>query len=314
MSLIDNDAAPPPLTPTDHALLLAARVWGERPDPGLWDLFTTHRRAALRWAWKAGLGGEEEAARRRLACEYEAQARPNLARVHVSWWARALKDEPASVRAAVIGHVPPAVAEAFCAELGLGPDDLAADRPAEPHALRTALALWTERLVGDLAEREDDPPVIVALAQCDAPTLTRLIRTTGLAKWSLTPSRPQELAPDDMARLDRLRERLGEVDPRFRQVAVRDVADIGRGTLGNEARLGLTTLARLLASADPYRVRWALQHLPYPTAKAIRTLMGPPGRRNPMLARWETAILRAGWQDMLNESRLDEPWRWETPT
>jgi hypothetical protein len=156
--------------------------------------------------------------------------------------------------------------------------------------------------------------VIVALSRCDASTLTRLIRTTGLAKWSLTPARPQEFAPDDMARFDHLRERLGAVDPRFCQVAVCDVADIGRGTPGNEARLGLTTFARLLASADPYRVRWALQHLPYPTAKAIRTLMGPPGRRNPMLARWETDVLRAGWLEMLLESRLDEPWRWGTPT
>jgi len=233
--------------------------------------------------------------------------------VHVSWWVRALKDEPAPVRAAVVGHVPSAVSEALRGELGLGPDDLASDRPPHPHALGMALALWTERLVGDLPERDDDPPAVVALSRLDATTLTRLIREAGLAKWSLTPE-TAGLGPDELARCDRLSAHLGAVDPRFRQVAASDVADLGPGVANRSARLGLTTLARLLATADPYRVRWALQHIPYATAKALRTLMGPPGRRNPMLARWETDVLRAGWLELLRESRLEEPWRWGIPT
>ena len=310
---MEHDALPP-LTPADRALLLAARVWGEQPDPGLWDLFPPDRCVALRWAWDSGFAGETEAeAREQLLLTHEAQARPDLARVHVSWWVRALKGEPASVRAAVVGHVSAAVSEALRDALGPGPDDLASDRPPHPQALELALALWTERLVGDLADRDDDPPAVVALSQLDATTLTRLIRTTGLAKWSIT-EEPADLGPDDLARLGRLRERLGAADSRFRHVAASDLAGLGPQVANRAARLGLTTLARLLASVDPYRVRWALQHIPYPTAKALRTLMGPPGRRNPMLARWETDVLRAGWLELFRESRLAEPWRWGIPT
>ena len=44
-----------------------------------------------------------------------------------------------------------------------------ADRPADPGALAVALALWTDRLVGDLPERDDDPPVVVALTRGSTP-------------------------------------------------------------------------------------------------------------------------------------------------
>jgi hypothetical protein len=310
------DAAPTPLTFTDRVLVLAARAWGGDVGPDLWDTLPADRRVAVRWAWNAGPARDlsPHQAQALLGREHEAQARPDLARVHVSWWARALRDEPVSVRAAVVNHVAPAVADALRDELGLGPDDLVASRPPDPRALQTVLALWTERLVGDLPDRDDDPPAICALARLDAPTLTRLIRVAGLAKWSLTPSRPPGLGPGDLTRFERVRARLGNIDPRFRVVAGRDVADLGPGATHGEVRLGLVTLARLLASAEPYRVRWALQHVPYATARSIRTLMGPPGRRNPMLARWETDVLGAAWLTLKGEDRLAEPWRWGTAT
>ena len=52
------------------------------------------------------------------------------------------------------------------------------------------------------------------------------------------------------------------------------------------ATLGLNTLARLLAGCEPYRVRWALQHLPYPIAKRIRSLMPSTSQGD-----WRTTIL-----------------------
>ncbi|MGE3819080.1 MAG: hypothetical protein AB7I30_06555, partial [Isosphaeraceae bacterium] len=41
-----------------------------------------------------------------LAREHQAQSRHDQGRVHPSWWARALQDDPVSVRATVIAHHP----------------------------------------------------------------------------------------------------------------------------------------------------------------------------------------------------------------
>lgn len=310
---MQDDPAPTPLTPSEAVALRAARVWGERPDPGLWDLFPVDRQDALRWWWQTGPSGGPEAIIEGLRREHECQTRPDLARIHVSWWVRALKDEPLSVCAAVISQVPSAVAEALTVELGLTSDELSPDRAADPGAVAVALAGWTDRLVGDVPERDDDPPVIVALTRLRTPSLTRLVREVGLAKWSVSGSRPWGLAPDDVARFDQLQARLSGTDERFRQVAARDLERLDPDDPNAEALLGLTTLARLLVEADPYRVRWALQHIPYSTARSLRSLMGPPGRHQPMLARWETDVLRAGWTLLHERGRIVEPWRWRVP-
>ena len=51
-------------------------------------------------------------------------------------------------------------------------------------------------------------------------------------------------------------------------------------------RIGLFTFARLLADSEPFRLRWALQHWPYPIVKLARSIMSdPPSRATAVLAR-----------------------------
>lgn len=307
---------PGPLSAVDATLLRAARAW--RPDlpDCFWDGFPADRRIALRWAWQAAPSGEGGAdladpagALDRLRRDHAAQARPDLARVHSSWWVRALEGEPASVRRAVAANLPATVAEALREGLGLADDDLRPDRPADPGALRAALALWAVKLSGDHADDAEDAPVVVALTAFDARTVARLVQTTGLAKWALTPDDAPDLDEPDRRRLTHLRGDLVGVDPRFVQVAGRDLAAVlGHGEGRPVARVGLLTVARLLGAVEPYRARWALQHLPYATARSVRALMGPPGRRAPMLARWESDLLRAAWRRLADEGRLRTPW------
>jgi len=304
----DPEPAPGPLTSVDEALLRAARAWHGTPPPCFWERFPIGRRASLRWGWRDVGGRDSAAERQELAREHAAQARPDLGRVHVSWWLRALKAEPESVRRSVVAHLPESLAGALRDGLGLSPADLPPDRPPLPGALGCALALWTVRLVGDLAERPDDPPVVVALTRLEAPTLALLVQTTGLAKWALTPRPLSNSSPKVRERFDHFRTILADPDPRYVQVAVRDVAAIGPGQRLPAARAGLVGFARLLSAVEPYRLHWALQHVPYTTARTLITLMGPAGRRSPMLVRWESGVLRAAWERLQHEGRLADRW------
>lgn len=300
----DATPAPGPLSSVDRDLLDAYRAWGGQHAGEEFDHFPAARRASLRWASKLGRGDDREVALDRLRREHAAQARPDLARVHVSWWVRALRDEPESVRRAVIAGLPAGLADALVAEFQLSPDDLIPDHPPDPGAVSQALALWSSQLVGDLPERDDDPLVVVAVTALDAPTLTRLIRVTGLAKWALVDRRPNGLGTGDGERFAHFRATLTAADPVFVRVATRDVDELGGDDLPAVARAGLTTFARLLNAAEPYRARWALQHLPYPTARSLRALMGPGGRKMPMLARWESDVLGAAWKRLHAEGLI----------
>ncbi len=58
------------------------------------------------------------------------------------------------------------------------------------------------------------------------------------------------------------------------------------------ARLGLVSLARLLADFEPFRLRWALQHWPYPVVKQARSLMSGAAKRTPGELAGETELLK----------------------
>jgi hypothetical protein len=305
---MERETAPGPISNVDHALLRAAKVWGGESPPELWAHFPADRSSSLRWALRSGLAGEPGTALDRLRREHVAQARPDLSRVHVSWWVRALKQETCSVRRAVAANLPAGIAEALREGLGLSPDEVRPERPAQAGAIAVSLSLWTGPLVGDLAEREDDPPAVVALTRFDASTVARLFQTTGLAKWAITDVLPPGLDHKDRERLTALRSLRAEIDPRFLPVANRDVAALGPTEPRAVARAGMTSFARLLLAPEPYRVRWALQHLPYATARSLRNMMGTDGRKSPLLVRWETEVLRSSWDLLHDEGRLPFPW------
>jgi hypothetical protein len=302
-----QDHAPRPLTVSDLALLRSIKAWHGETGPRFWQLFGPEWRSSLRWGWES-LGTEDvQTAIDTLRSEHAAQARPDLARVHATWWVRVLKAEPPSVQKAVAANLPSGIAEAIRGSLNLALDALRPDRTAHPSALQITLSVWTVRLVGDVPVRDDDPQVIAALTQVDTPTIAWIIHAAGLAKWALT-SRPAPSSDSkDFERMDHFRRALANVDSRFVPIADRDVDALKPGHPRSAARLGLTTIARLLGVAQPYRARWALQHVPYATAKAILALMPPPGRRTPMLARWESELLRAAWQRMHDEGRAPTP-------
>ena len=302
--------APDPsvLTAIDHSLLRATRVWKGQVDPGFWEFFNPDRRAGLRLGWQEEVAGDRTAARASLRAEHLAQARPDLSRVHVSWWVRALQDEPLSVQCAVASSLPTSVAEALRDGLGLTVDDLSSARRAHPRVLDVVMALWTERIVGDLPDRDDDPPAIAALSRFDVPTTVLLIRATGLAKWAMTPHPMPRLDAREHERFEFFRGTLGDLDRRYLHIVETDIAALDPEEPHAEARAGLVAFARLLKPVDPHRVRWALQHLPYATAKTIRTLMASTSRKMPMLLQWESDMLFLAWKRLFEEGRISVGW------
>ena len=309
-----TEAVEPPST-ADRALLRSLRAWGgddvdrawSRLSAGWRDRLAEHRRPSEREtiedAWDA------------LRRDHQASSRPDPARVHPTWFVRALKGESPAVRLAVAANAPESLREPLRRGLGLDDRAIAAVRPADPEALRWALALWAERLVGDVAERPDDPPVVVALSRLGPRDLARLVRAAGLAKLAFaiegTGPRPDDEARARFSTLDRVRlgyfrRHVGRADPRLVAMARDDLGVIGGEWRRGHPRLGLLTFGRLLTLAETHRARWAVQHIPYPIARLLR------GQETPKLSAralgaWEGWVLEAAWARLLTEGRLSGP-------
>ena len=298
---------PNPTAPTiaERAFLRTLQGWGATPDYRFWDAFSPSWRERLSLAWLAGAMADARAARDEVGREHRAQVHPDLDRVHPSWLVRALADERPSIRRAVVKSLPLGLREALQPELKLEEDDPRPAHSVDPDARRWALALWADRLVGDVPERDDDPPVIVALTGFDSSVLVRLVQMAGLAKWVLARDEPPPLKERDRSRFDQLRRRLGTSEPGLKSMAEADLAAAGLKTDPQSlVRLGLMTLARLLAIAEPYRVRWALQHVPYSMANALRSLMGSKEPRGAALIDIEAGVLRAAWEQLREEGQI----------
>jgi hypothetical protein len=183
--------------------------------------------------------------------------------------------------------------------------------PPDPEIRAWVLALRAERLVGGEPVGDDEPPAIVAIAGLAPVARFRLFQLTGLAKVVLADL--DSTGREGSLRRERrtwLSERLGPLDPRARDWARRDLQVIVRGGSlrgRNLALLGLGTVARLLADCDPFRVRWALQVLPYPVAKRARSLMPVPHKRSPAVSRLEAELLKSAWQRLDLEGRISPP-------
>jgi hypothetical protein len=190
--------------------------------------------------------------------------------------------------------------------------DLIADRPGDEEVRAWVLSLWTERLVGGEPERADDPPAIVALTRLPPRAGYRLCDAAGLAKLAVAGQEPKKdlRRPALRARWEWLHERLATPDGGAQEQARRDVRS---GTANGPsrhgtARVGLLTIARLLADCEPFRVRWALQHWPYPLAKLTRSLMPPASQRPAHWLQGESLVLRAAWVRLSLEGQLPMAW------
>jgi hypothetical protein len=246
---------------------------------------------------------------RRMLAE---STRVELGRVHSSWWVRALQEESPTVQRLVAASVPGLVRDQLQAGLLLDSQDLVSERTAAPEVASWVMSLWTERLVGGESERADDPPAIIVLGRLSPRAGYRLCRLAGLCKYILAAQNPVgHPSASDRARWEWLKGRLATADQDLQALARRDVEMSGSSRLPprrHAARLGLATLARLLADSEAFRLRWALQHWPYPVAKLIRSLMPPTASRPASLLEWESLVLKTAWDRLNLEGRLALPW------
>lgn len=281
-----------PLSPADHAAWLSARAWGGRP----WDRLAPSWRGRLLARPRDEAPSRDEA-RATLRADHQAHAALDFDRVHHSWLVRALQGELPAVRRAVVARLDATLRDDLRNALAIPPDDL--DPPLEPlaEALDVAGALWTERLVGGPEHLPDDPPVIQALAQVRGRSLTHLVGLCALAK------RAYLQHDDDLPGLDPHAQRHLEAmragwqhfqrSTGLELLARHDLRGNPGVTARDLARIGLLTPGRLLATADPIRTRWALQHLPYAVAKPLRAASSrlPRGIDPGLLLAWEGRIL-----------------------
>jgi hypothetical protein len=238
---------------------------------------------------------------------HAAEAGTDAGHVHPSWWVRALKEESPAVQRTVAAHADPALQVILQRELGLQPADLVPEHAPDPDAVRCALGLWDERLVGDVADRSDDPRVILALTRLNPREIITLAQAAGVAKLALAGWARVQLRPrlrDLKIVLERAWHR---ASPSRRNWARNDYRQFLEGLEPARrqgqvwARFGLLTLGRLLAVAEPYRARWALQHLPYFLARSLRRSIHDPGGT---VAATEEQILREAWDWLAREGRV----------
>jgi len=311
------------LTHADQALLQALSAWRER-SPAVadfvsrfWQRLDPSWAGRLREVWERGstaLGSDDPAAALdRLRRTHEATARVDLGRVHPSWWIRALQEESPAVQRIVAASAPAFVSQPVRDGLLLDSQDMAVPRSINPEVLSWTLALWTERLVGGEPERPDDPPALLVFSRLSPRAGYRLCQMTGIAKGVLAGQDPGNHSPGpaDQARWEWLQTRLASVDLRFRVQAQSDVQSISAPKVPRRhyaARIGLGTLARLLAGCEPFRVRWALQHWPYPIAKLVRFLMAAASNRSASQLQSESLVLKTAWDRLTLEGRLAMSW------
>jgi hypothetical protein len=287
----------------DRALVLAFQAWGGTPGPSFWQRFSPKWRESLDVILSADptrTPTEAESALRRVLA---AQTRAEAGQVHPSWWVRALRDESPSVQRVVVAHADPALRPLLLAALGLAPGAPSVNHEPDPDAVRWALGLWDERILRDLPEWPDDPPVILALCRLDFWEVVALARGAGLAKRALAEADAPPPGSAARVRFEVFQHHwlasglpaLAEARRCFRESLQGWTGQRGWG------RLGLVTFGRLLARVEQYRARWALQHLPYSVARRIRPGIKDPGAEH---AVWEGAILRAAWERLASEGQI----------
>jgi hypothetical protein len=252
---------------------------------------------------------QPDTAQQRLRRMHAASSRVDLNRVHPTWCVRALQEESPAVRRVVAASVPDYLRDCLRRGLSLEAHDLTGERPADPGLLSWALVFWAERLVGGDPSRTDDPPAIAVLTQHPPRFGYAVCRLSGEIKFVLAGWQPRSQRPSAiwLARKKWIEEYAAGVDPRFLEQVLRDLKSKAVAKVParhRAARLGAQTVARLLADCEPFRVRWALQHVPYPIAKLIRSLIPAPGSASAFISQGETRILQTAWDRLELERRV----------
>jgi hypothetical protein len=282
-------------------------LWGGALSPRFWQRFAPGWREALESCRDEAARENDPAPDRALRRGHAAQCRPDPRHVHPSWWVRALKDESPAVQRIVAARADADLQPLLLRRLGLSPADLVPDCAPHPDAARWALALWDERLVGDVDDRADDPRVIVALCRLNLHELITLAQAAGLAKLALAGVPRQRLRSRSRDLLAVFERAWSKASPSLRNYARHDyrhfLESLPRTRLQSQVwgRFGLVTFGRLLAAAEPYRVRWALQHVPYFLARELRHSIHAEGGT---AAATEERVLRTAWDRLALEGRL----------
>lgn len=275
----------PPLSTFDRALSAAVKTWGGDDRDAVLARLSPELRRTTEMLLSATAGEDGVAW---LAHVHEAEARFDPAHVHPTWWVRALADESEAVKRVVALHGPKNIAKATRLAFRLDAEALRPDHPAHPLAQRWALSLWPERLVGGEPVTKHDPLVVQLLG-------SRPIARKGALK-SLVEGIAECKRAYDPLHENGLGQRAGdrpEPDPRFVRLTRQDVAAHPGVAYHDLPVLGLLTLGRLLNEVEPFRARWAVQHLPYPAAKAVRSLRTAETEliAHEELIAWEHSIL-----------------------
>jgi hypothetical protein len=319
------------VTDADRALLLAMRGWGQecvRPRAAehegahdfilrFGDWLDAGRLRRLCDAWDAEKKSADELvparATDRLRQMHAASVEADIKAVHSTWLVRALQEESPAVQRLVAASVPESIRHSIQAGLLLDSQDIAPDRAVDPTYRDWVMGLWAERLLGSEPLRPDDSPALLAVCRLSSREGYRLCRVMGIGKLILAGENRDDGArgPLRSARAEWLRGRLTMGDPEFQALARTDVRSVGgskRRRRHYAARIGLFTLARLLADLEPVRLRWALQHWPYPIAKLTRSLLSGAPKRGSAIFAAESDLFEAAWERLRLEGRLAHSW------
>jgi len=325
--------SPTPRDEADHALILAFQSWpdvGSSPElsvgrQGAMDGPGVQRLSRLEDSWSerlriaSGAGSspmtlpEPAAALATLRRMHLATIRVDLSRVHPSWCVRALREESPAVRRLVAAHTPEPLRSAIRSGLALDESDLVGERSVAPEILNWALVLWTERLVGGDPARTGDHPAIAVLTCLPLRSGYAICRLAGQMKCQIAGGQPDERGQSPLggARTAWIQNILTGLDPQFLAQVSRDLQSKALAKVPVRhlaARLGVQTMARLLAECEPFRLRWALQHWPYPIAKLVRTLMPSGAQRSSSIAQGEYLILKSAWDRLNLEGSVARQW------
>ncbi len=292
-------------SPTNRALLSALALWAGAEQPALL-LRLGHQRARQLLEMRRPLSAEE--ALEQLRTAHKAQMLPDLSRVHFTWLVRALKDESGAVQRIVAASQDEPLRSRLLNACHLDRNALKTDYAPKPFAMNAVLSLWTERLVGDIPPHAGDAPIVQAVTTLHPVSLCRLARLTGLCKLSRLDANLPSLRTRNRDRLAWFASQLAEPeDLRVLKVARHDRQLTQTSKQNSLEMLGVFTWSRLLAQVDDYRLRWALQHIPYPVVKRIRGLAAQPQSKVRAVIAWENQVFEVARRRFDLEIRGDRP-------